>query len=354
MKVGGSGTNGTATASTSRPELNILSGTTGQSQQQTQIRNVTGAGSRSELSHQRLSAALSSSTNQKTTGLLLNGQNTTPSTYQPSPYLITGTNIDQRNLANIQRSSMVAQNAILGSMGVGLVPTSSTATAAGTTISSTAGVGAASSRSTGRLPTSHRSMTRLNLPIGSGSSGLNTGNNNSGAASLDPTRLVLHKSMTRINGASQQSMTRLGGGTHTGSQTTVTSGVGTGIGISGNTVISGPTINSNARSITCITGNNLSTSILSNPLNIQPSPATYGMAPYHKSSIPGLYSYQGQQGRVNIIGGSGLQGVGTGSPTKSMSSGSMSNANAGQTMGIATSSSFSSDGLLLGKYLYCM
>ena len=160
--------------------------------------------------------------------------------------------------------------------------------------------------------------------------------------------------MTRINGASQQSMTRLGGGTHTGSQTTVTSGVGTGIGISGNTVISGPTINSNARSITCITGNNLSTSILSNPLNIQPSPATYGMAPYHKSSIPGLYSYQGQQGRVNIIGGSGLQGVGTGSPTKSMSSGSMSNANAGQTMGIATSSSFSSDGLLLGKYFYCM
>ena len=47
-------------------------------------------------------------------------------------------------------------------------------------------------------------------------------NISSGAASLDPTRLVLHKSMTRLNAASQQSMTRLGGGNHTGSQTTVT------------------------------------------------------------------------------------------------------------------------------------
>ena len=31
--------------------------------------------------------------------------------------------------------------------------------------------------------------------------------------------------MTRLNAASQQSMTRLGGGNHTGSQTTVTTGV---------------------------------------------------------------------------------------------------------------------------------
>ena len=81
------------------------------------------------------------------------------------------------HLQNIQRSSMVAQNAILGSIGVGIVPSSSTSTTVGTTINSASGVGAASSRSTGRLPTSHRSMTRLNLPIGSGSSGLNTGNN---------------------------------------------------------------------------------------------------------------------------------------------------------------------------------
>ena len=118
------------------------------------------------------------------------------------------------------------------------------------------------------------------------------------------------------------------------------------------------------------------------PLNIQASPATYGgIVPYHKSSIPGLYSYQGQQGRVTVFSGGGFQGVGAGSPTKSMSSGlllitlwiyilfhflyvyqgqnimthsnilgSMSNANAGQTIGIATSSSFSSDGLLLGNY----
>ena len=57
------------------------------------------------------------------------------------------------------------------------------------------------------------------------------------------------------------------------------------------------------------------------PLNIQASPATYGMAPYHKSSIPGLYSYQGHQGRVTVFSGGGLQGVGAGSPTKSMSSG---------------------------------
>ena len=86
--------------------------------------------------------------------------------------------------------------------------------------------------------------------------------------------------------------------------------------------MSGPSMNSNARSITCITGTNLSSNILSsNPLNVQASPATYGMVPYHKSSIPGLYSYQGQHGRVNVIGASGLQGVGTGSPTKSMSSG---------------------------------
>ena len=379
VKVGGNATNGTTTGSNSRSELNILSGTIGQGHP-SQTRNVAGAGSRSELSHQRLSAVLPASTNQKTS-LFLNGQTSTPSSYQPSPYLITGTNIDHRNLANIQRSSVVAQNAILGSIGVGIVPSSSSSNAVGTTINSAAAVGSASSRSTGRLPTSHRSMTRLNLPIGSGSSGLNSANNNSGAASLDPTKLVLHKSMTRLNGASQQSMTRLGGGNHTGSQTTVTSGVGTGIGVNGNSIVSGPVINSNAKSITCITGHNLSSSILSsNPLNIYASPATYGMAPYHKSSIPGLYSSQTQQARVNIIGGSGLQGVGTGSPTKSMSSGlyifqsdaidriiiipnrnyylyainpipgSMSNANAGQTLGIATSSSYSSDGLLLGKF----
>ena len=100
VKVGGVGTNGTATGSNSRSELNILSGTLGQGHQQ-QARNVTGAGSRSELSHQRLSAALQSSTNHKSTSLLLNGQNSTPSSYQPSPYLITGANIDQRNLAVI-------------------------------------------------------------------------------------------------------------------------------------------------------------------------------------------------------------------------------------------------------------
>ena len=73
---------------------------------------------------------------------------------------------------------MAAQNAILGSVGGGILPSISTSNAVGTTVNSTAtGVGAASSRSTGRLPTSHRSMTRLNLPVGSGSSGLNTGNN---------------------------------------------------------------------------------------------------------------------------------------------------------------------------------
>ena len=320
VKVGGNGSAGTATGSNSRSELNILSGAIGQGQT-SQTRNITGAGSRSELSHQKLSAVLPASTNQKTS-LFLNGQTSTSSSYQASPYLITGTNIDQRNFANIQRSSMVAQNAILGTIGVGIVPSSSSSTAAGTTINSAVGVGAASSRSTGRLPTSHRSMTRLNLPIGSGSSGLNSGNNNSGAASLDPTRLVLHKSMTRLNGASQQSMTRLGGGTHTGSQTTVTSGVGTGVGANGNSIVPGPTINSNARSITCITGNNLPSGILSsNPLNIYASPAAYGIAPYHKSSIPGLYSSQAQQARVTVVGGTGHQAVGTGSPTKSMSSG---------------------------------
>ena len=91
-----------------------------------------------------------------------------------------------------------------------------------------------------------------------------------------------------------------------------------------NNIISVPSATNAARSITCITGNNLSSNVISTnsvgPLNIHASPAAYqGMVPYHKSSIPGLYSYQGQQGRVTVF--SGLQGVGAGSPTKSMSSG---------------------------------
>ena len=92
----------------------------------------------------------------------------------------------------------------------------------------------------------------------------------------------------------------------------------------------GPNTNNAAKSITCITGNhnNLPSTVMSahstGPLNIQASPAaTYGpgIVPYHKSSIPGLYSYQGQQGRVTVFSGGGFQGVGSGSPTKSMSSG---------------------------------
>ena len=89
----------------------------------------------------------------------------------------------------------------------------------------------------------------------------------------------------------------------------------------------GPNTNNAAKSITCITGNhNLPSTVMSahstGPLNIQASPATYGgIVPYHKSSIPGLYSYQGQQGRVTVFSGGGFQGVGAGSPTKSMSSG---------------------------------
>ena len=91
--------------------------------------------------------------------------------------------------------------------------------------------------------------------------------------------------------------------------------------------------NAAARSITCINNgsNNLSSTVISTnsihvapSLNIQASPA-YGAAavPYHKSSIPGLYSHHSQQGggRVTVFSGSGFQGVGAGSPTKSMSSG---------------------------------
>ena len=100
-----------------------------------------------------------------------------------------------------------------------------------------------------------------------------------------------------------------------------------GVGIGGNSVMHGPNTNNAAKSITCITGNhNLPSTVMSahstGPLNIQASPATYGgIVPYHKSSIPGLYSYQGQQGRVTVFSGGGFQGVGAGSPTKSMSSG---------------------------------
>ena len=87
--------------------------------------------------------------------------------------------------------------------------------------------------------------------------------------------------------------------------------------------------NAAARSITCINNgsNNLSSTVISTnsiggpSLNIQASPA-YGAVPYHKSSIPGLYSHHSQQGgRVTVFSGSGFQGVGAGSPTKSMSSG---------------------------------
>ena len=106
VKVGGSTINGT-TAGNSRSELNILSGLTVQGGREVQQRsgNITGAGSRSELNaHHRLSA-IPGSTNQKATGLFLNGQRADipgASSYQPSPYLMTGTtNIDQRNLAVI-------------------------------------------------------------------------------------------------------------------------------------------------------------------------------------------------------------------------------------------------------------
>ena len=111
VKVGGNTTNGTTTGN-SRSELNILSGATGQGAREVQQRsgNITGSGSRSELNaHHRLSAAaIPGSTSQKTTSLFLNGQRAdlstaaAPSSYQPSPYLMTGaTNIDQRNLAVI-------------------------------------------------------------------------------------------------------------------------------------------------------------------------------------------------------------------------------------------------------------
>ena len=89
--------------------------------------------------------------------------------------------------------------------------------------------------------------------------------------------------------------------------------------------------NAAARSITCIHGsNNLSSTVISTnsihgapSLNIQASPAYGAAVPYHKSSIPGLYSHHSQQGggRVTVFSGSGFQGVGAGSPTKSMSSG---------------------------------
>ena len=107
VKVGGSATNGTSTGH-SRSELNVLGGgATGHGREvQHRSGNITGSGSRSELNaHHRLSAAtLTGSTNQKTTSLFLNGNqrqelsNASASSYQPSSYLIPGTNISQRNL----------------------------------------------------------------------------------------------------------------------------------------------------------------------------------------------------------------------------------------------------------------
>ena len=107
--------------------------------------------------------------------------------------------------------------------------------------------------------------------------------------------------------------------------------MGAGIGVAGTNIMPAPSTTNAARSITCINGsNNLSSTVISTnsiggpSLNIQASPA-YGAVPYHKSSIPGLYSHYSQQGgRVTVFGGGGFQGVGAGSPTKSMSSGMFS------------------------------
>eukprot|EP00095_Tigriopus_kingsejongensis_P003875 maker-scaffold387_size188669-snap-gene-0.22 protein:Tk03875 transcript:maker-scaffold387_size188669-snap-gene-0.22-mRNA-1 annotation:"protein melted" len=142
------------------------------------------------------------------------------------------------------------------------------------------------SGSRSKLPHTHRSMTKLNLQTSSSGTQTSNGSSNIISSGHFDSRIGLHKSMTKLSASSQQNMLRYN---------------------SGSQVLAPPM----ARSITCITSGQGSKQIYA---------TSSGVGGGMRGSIAG-----GSNAMPSMLAGNG-------SPTKSMSSGSMSGVVGGTTL----------------------